>query len=86
MVYSKKNVYAIGQSLRIVYDPNRPKKAVPQSGKWNEDNALFAFGIAWVLVLIFLIPGIVLTLIPIGNPICDDPTFQDMDFCTQQRP
>lgn len=88
VAYTRKNVYSVGQNLRIVYDPEKSKRAVPQSSKWNPDKGLLALGRQWPLVLIFLVPGVVLPLIRFGDPICQaqHSIFNDVGFCVEAGP
>ena len=77
-----------GDKLRVVYDPEKPTRVSLASSldDWNPDGGLLAFGRRWGLVLIFVIPGVLMLLIPFCDPICDDPAFRDMQFCETDRP
>lgn len=83
-----------GQRIEILYDPRSPKKAITPpadrglSVQHRPEKGPLSLGwLGWTLVLCFLIPGLVLMLVPFGAPICDDPAFRDMDFClTGDRP
>ena len=89
-VYARLNLkrsYKRGEEIRVIYDPDKPTRVdiSPEVGGWNPDGGLFAFGIRWLLVLIFVVPGLAMILFPFGDPICDDPTFRDMTFCVEAR-
>ncbi len=76
-----------GQEINILYDPNSPKKVMEPltqglSVAARPDKGLLSLGcLAWTFVLGFLISGLLLMLLGFGDPICDDPTFRDMEFC-----
>lgn len=72
-----------GQRVNIVHDPQSPKRVMlaTEVGRWNPDGGRLAFGARWALILIFLIPGIFLLIVPLGDPICTHPTFRDMELC-----
>ena len=38
------------------------------------------------LAAIAIDTGVLMILVPFGDPICDDPTFRDMAFCLEARP
>jgi len=79
--------FAVGNRVTLVYDPENPGRvdlAEAVEG-WSPGRGLFALGRRWFLVLIFAVPGVLMILFPFGEPICDDPTFRDMDFCVEAR-
>ena len=80
-----------GQEINILYDPRSPRKVVEPLARGlsvahRPEKGLLSLGcLGWTFVLGFLIPGLILMLVGFGDPICDDPTFRDMDFCLTGR-
>ena len=75
-----------GQQIDILYDPDSPKKAQGLSVHDRAEKGLLSLGcFVWTFLLVFLVSGLFLMLVPFGDPICNDPTFRDMDFCLTGR-
>ena len=80
--------YRREERISVVYDPKRPKRLALEADREGarSDRGVLALGwFGWGFIGIFVVAGLILIFIGGGDPICDDPTFRDMNFCVQAR-